>query len=50
MAGLFQKIVQFWKPAERERHRKVLVAGKIVNMTPTQARRYRELRRVKATG
>mgnify|MGYP001816724740 CR=1 len=50
VTGLFQKIVGFRKPANREQNSPVLVAGQFVMMTAPQARRYRELRQAKASG
>ena len=50
MTGLFQKILAFRKSVDRERNRRVMVAGKFVKMTAPQARRYQELRREKAVG
>ena len=47
---LFQKILGFWRPADREQNSPVLVAGKIVVMTAPQARRYQELRESNASG
>lgn len=50
VTGLFQKILACRKPADRQRQRRVVVAGKLVKMTEPQARRYRELKRERATG
>jgi hypothetical protein len=50
VTGLLEKISALLKPTDRRRNSRVLVAGKSVMMTAQQARRYRELKRAKATG
>ena len=50
VTSLIQKMLALWTHPGYEPGRRILVSGKYVTLTPSQARRYEELRQARRTG